>query len=56
MIMQYLTLYDWSGQVIQQMKMDAFQQNLDIRLLASGAYFIKIETMEGPVFKRFVKQ
>lgn len=53
-------IYDESGRVVKQKRIEKFSAeniSLDIRLLGSGIYFLKIEskTLKKPIFRKFIK-
>ena len=53
--MEELIIFDWSGKKMLEMEVNGYSKNINLESLAAGAYFIKIQTSEGFVFKRFVK-
>lgn len=55
--MQKLSLCDVSGRLLQTLVIqDILEQELNVRDLSAGIYFIRIETAKGIAIRKFVKQ
>ena len=53
---QYITMFNSSGQKILEATPKTLETTMDTRKLSSGLYIIKIETLNGVEFKNIIKQ
>jgi len=55
-IMNSLTVRDASGRIVANQTANSSSTTLDVAVLKAGIYFITIDSNNGSVTKRFVKQ